>query len=307
MTTHETMQVFDRALLRRRRDRAARREAADDFLFARTGEALADRLEDVRRDFPDVLDLGCRTGGMARLLAGRKGVRRIIQLDPSPAMAARARETGWPALAADEEALPLADGVFDLAIGNLSLHWVNDLPGALLQLRRVLRPDGLLLAAMLGGDTLWELRQVLMEAELAMTGGVSPRLSPVADIRDVGGLLQRAGFALPVVDGDRITATYENVFSLFADLRGMGETNATLNRNPLTPKRALWAEVARRYQAAFADGEGRIPATLHVITLTGWAPHDSQQQALRPGAAKSRLASALGTVERPAGDKARPR
>ena len=306
MTTHDTMHVFDRALLRRRRDRAARRDARDDFLFAHVGESLIDRLEDVRRDFPDVLDFGCRNGCMAGLLAGRKGIRWITQLDPSPALAARARTTGWPALAADEDALPLADGAFDLAIGNLSLHWVNDLPGALVQLRRVLRPDGLLLAAMLGGDTLWELRQVLMEAELAVSGGISPRLSPLADLRDLGGLLQRAGFALPVVDGDRITVTYESVFGLFADLRTMGETNATLNRNPLTPKRAFWAEVARRYEAAFADLDGRVPATFHVVTLTGWTPHDSQQQALRPGAAKTRLARALGTEERSAGDKARP-
>jgi len=300
----DTMTVFDRRLVRRRRDRAAAGLDGHDFLFAHVAEALVDRLFDVRRDFPRVLDLGCHGGSFARALAGRKGVETLVQADLSPAMAARAAAAGHPAVAADEELLPFADGTFDLVVSALSLHWVNDLPGALIQVNHALRPDGLFVAAMLGGETLRELRRALMDAELAVSGGVSPRLSPFADLRDAAGLLQRAGFALPVADVDTLTVTYPDAFRLFADLRGMGETGAALARNPAPPPRALWPETARRYHELYAVPDGRIPATFQILWLTGWAPHESQQKPLRPGSARTRLADALGAAEHDAGDVA---
>ncbi|MBX9633820.1 MAG: methyltransferase domain-containing protein, partial [Magnetospirillum sp.] len=196
------MRIFDRSLLRKRRDRAAPEFAAHDFLVREMAERLADRLTDVTRRFPLALDLGCHTGEIADTLMGRGGIETLVQCDLSPRMAAKAATNGHPALAADEEWLPFADASFDLVISCLSLHWVNDLPGTLLQIRRVLKPDGLFLCAMLGGETLKELRQALSEAEMAEENGWSPRVSPFADVRDLGGLLQRAGFALPVVDAD---------------------------------------------------------------------------------------------------------
>jgi SAM-dependent methyltransferase len=305
------MIVFDRRLVRLHRERAARRTAPVDFLFRATAEALVDRLCDIQREFPAALDLGCHGGEIARALdeapeaAGRIG--RLVQADMAPGLARRAAaETGRPGVAADEELLPFAAGSFDLILSNLSLHWVNDLPGALWQVCAALKPDGAFLAGLLGGDTLWELRQVVMEAELEVTGGASPRLSPVADLREAAGLLQRAGFALPVADADTITVTYDNAFGLLADLRGMGETNAGINRNPAVPPRAFWPEVARRYQERFAGPDGRIPATFQVISMLGWAPHETQPKPLRPGSARGRLADALGTTEVPTGDKAAP-
>ncbi len=301
------MTVFDRRLVRRRRDRAAAGLGGHDFLLARVAEGLVERLFDVRRDFPRVLDLGCHDGAFARALAGRKGMVTLVQADLSPALAARAAATGCPAVAADEELLPFADGAFDLVVSALSLHWVNDLPGTLVQVNHALRPDGLFMAAMLGGDTLVELRRALMEAELAVAGGVSPRVSPFADLRDAAGLLQRAGFALPVADVDTLTVTYPDAFRLFTDLRGMGETNAALARNPKPPPRALWLEAARRYHDLYAGPDGRIPATVQILWLAGWAPHESQQKPLRPGTARTRLADALDAVEQDAGDVAEPR
>jgi SAM-dependent methyltransferase len=204
---------------------------------------------------------------------------------------------------ADEEFLPFAAQRFDLVWSCLSLHWVNDLPGALIQARRCLKPDGLFLAAMLGGSTLQELRAVLLETEIETAGGAAPRISPFADARDAAGLLQRAGFALPVSDTDRITVKYRNLPSLLYDLRFMGETNAVNARGRGFTKTRLFAEAADRYAEKYADAEGRIPATFDIIYLAGWAPADTQQQALRPGSAAQRLADALGTVERSTGVK----
>ena len=298
--------VFDRALVRRRRDRAAAGLQGRDFLHRHTAAAIAERLADVTRGFDSVLDLGCHGGSVAAALRDRGDIRQLVQCDLSPAMAALASGSGHPALAADEEYLPFAESAFDLVVSNLSLHWVNDLPGALIQIRRVLKPDGLFLATMPGEGTLAELREAAMAAELALAGGVSPRVSPFADLRDAAGLLQRAGFALPVADIEPITVSYESALSLFADLRGMGETNAVLARNRTTPPRALWAETARLYAERFAEPDGRIPATFRIIHLLGWAPHESQPKPLRPGSAAARLADALGTEERPAGDTAKP-
>jgi NADH dehydrogenase [ubiquinone] 1 alpha subcomplex assembly factor 5 len=303
MHDDDIMTVFDRAAVRRHRDRAAPGFAGYDFLFAEIAERLADRLDDVRRDFPIALDLGCRTGTMARVLQGRKGIEALIASDLSPDMV---RQAGRPAIAADEELLPFADASFDLVVSNLSLHWVNDLPGALIQLRRALKPDGLFVGAILGGETLFELRRSLMEAELNLTGGVSPRISPFAEVRDAGGLLQRAGFALPVVDSDTLTVTYDNAFKLMADLRGMGETNAVIHRRRKPTPRALMVEAARHYAELYAEPDGRIPATFQVLYVAGWAPHESQQKPLSPGSAAKRLADALGTEEHSAGDSAGP-
>lgn len=315
----DSMIVFDRRLVRLHRERAARQAEPVDFLFRATADSLVDRLGDIQRNFPLALDLGCHGGEVARVLAqaqaqaqasaapGAGQVGHLVQADMAPGLVRRAAAaTGRPSLAADEELLPFGPGTFDLILSNLSLHWVNDLPGALWQARAALKPDGAFLACLLGGETLRELRQVAMEAELQLTGGASPRLSPVADLREAAGLLQRAGFALPVADADTITVTYDNALGLLADLRGMGETNAGVSLNPAVPPRAFWPEVARLYQARFAGPDGRIPATFQAIFLLGWAPHESQQQPLRPGSARSRLADALGTAEVPTGAKAAP-
>ncbi len=303
----DSMNVFDRRLVRRHRDRAAETLDGHDFLFREVAERLADRLDDVTRQFPRALDLGCHGGEIAANLRGRGGIETLIQCDPSVAMARRAAGNGSLTLAADEELLPFAPASFDLVISNLSLHWVNDLPGCLLQVRDSLKPDGLFLAAMLGGDTLQELREVLMEAELSESGGVSPRISPFADLRDAGGLLQRAGFALPVVDGDRLTASYPDILKLMRDLRLMGEGNAGQARAGRGLRRATIARADELYRQRFGDMDGRLPASFQIIYLTAWAPHADQQAALRPGSARGRLADALGTIERSAGDKARPR
>lgn len=300
----EPITVFDRRTVRRHRDRAAARLGDFDFLLREVGERLADRLDDVTRRFPMALDLGCRTGLLADLLAGRGGIETLVRCDLSEVMA---RLAGRPAAVADEEWLPFVDGAFDLILSNLSLHWVNDLPGALVQIRRALKPDGLFLATLFGGATCRELRQALAEAEIAEEGGLSPRMSPLADVRDAGNLLQRAGFALPVADADTLTVSYADPLKLMADLRGMGETNAVAGRRKSPLRRATLAAAASRYHTLFADADGRVPATFEVIFLTAWAPDPSQPKAARPGSATARLADALGTVEVPAGDKARPR
>ncbi|MGE4219948.1 MAG: methyltransferase domain-containing protein [Alphaproteobacteria bacterium] len=297
------MTVFDRRRVLRHRERAAQRLADHDFLFREVAERLADRLQDVNRRFPVALDLGCHGGALSRLLSARDDIETLVRCDLSPAMARRA---GPPALAADEERLPFADGRFDLIASNLALHWVNDLPGALVQARLALKPDGLFVAAMLGGETLRELRECLLAAEAETTGGASPRVSPFAEIRDAGGLLQRAGFALPVADADRIAVTYPDAFRLMADLRGMGETNAVIESLRGFSRRDTLLRAAALYAERHADPDGRIRATFQVIYLHGWAPHASQQRPLQPGSAGGRLADALGVAERPAGDKAQP-
>ncbi len=285
--------IFDRALLRARRARAAAEFGAHDFLFREIAERLAERVSDVRRDFPLALDFGCRTGlftgAATRLAPGKIGT--IIQCDLAPEFARMAHAAnGATAIAADEEALPFAASAFDLAVSGGALHAVNDVPGTLAQIRHALAPDGLFLGALIGGETLNELRTALLAAEAEVEGGASPRVAPFAQLSDAAGLLQRAGFALPVADIDRIDVTYENAFRLMADLRGMGET--TLMR------------AADIYTERFAGADGRIPATFEVFFLTGWAPAASQPRPLRPGSAQARLADALETAEQSAGEAA---
>lgn len=286
--------VFDRLSVRRRRDRAAGDFADYAFLFQETGRRLAERLSETTRLFPTALDIGCHDGLMTGLIRGRNGVETVISCDLSPAMAVRARENGAIALAADEEALPFAPKSVDLVIANLSLHWVNDLPGALLQIRHVLKEDGLFLACLPGLGTLDELRGCLMEAESIEEGGVSPRISPFADIQTMGRLLQRAGFALPMVDADTITVTYADPIRLLADLRGMGETNNVAVRRKSFTRKATLARALALYQQRFAGPDGRIKASFQILTLTAWRPHADQPRPLSPGSGQIDLGTVLG-------------
>lgn len=295
--------VFDRRAVRRHRERAARLGSAE-FLFEEAAERLAERLDDIKRAFSRVLVLGARRGGMAHALGSRAGVELLVEADDAFNFLSRLEPS--PRVLAEAEALPFAAAAFDLVVSPLVLHWSNDLPGALLQLRRCLRPDGLLLASVLGGETLDMLRRAFLEAELAEEGGVSPRVSPMADGRDLAGLLQRAGFALPVVDSDRVSVTYANALALMSELRAMGETNALRERRRGFTRRATLLRAAELYGGLASAPDGRVAASFEIVTLTAWAPHESQPKPLRPGSATTRLADALGTVERPAGDKARP-
>lgn len=292
-TVPEQARVFDRRLLRDRRDRAAAGLGSHDFLLTEVGERLADRLADVTRKFPLALDLGCRSGLLARLLGERGGIETLLQCDLSQRHAGAARPHG-PAFVADEELLPLRSQSLDAVLSNLSLHWVNDLPGTLTQIRDALRPDGLFVASLFGAGTLSELRTCLMEAELAESGGVSPRVSPFAGLRDAAGLLQRAGFALPVADGDTITVTYPDLFRLLGDIRGMGEANLLLDRLKHPTRRAIFARAAALYHERFADADGRLRATFQILFLTGWAPHESQQQPAKRGSGRTDLRDVFG-------------
>jgi len=290
----DAITVFDRTAVRRHRDRAAPQWPGYSFLHEETAARLIDRLNDVTREFPRAVDLGGRDGTLARALTGRHGIEHLVTTDLSPAFAAAAPS---PSLACDEEFLPFAPQSLDLIVSNLALHWVNDLPGLLIQARTALKPDGLFMACMLGGDTLQELRACLTDAEIAVEGGLSPRVSPFADVRDLGMLLQRAGFALPTVDADRLTVTYSTPLKLLADLRGMGETNAVSERRKSFSRRETLMHALALYQERYADADGNLPATFQVIWLTAWAPSPDQPQPKRRGSATARLADALGTRE----------
>jgi SAM-dependent methyltransferase len=295
--------VFDRRAVRQHRERAARLGTAE-FLFEEAAERLAERLDDIKRGFTRVLVLGARRGVMAGAVGSRAGIELMVEVDDAFGFLSGARP--GPRVLAEAEALPFAPAAFDLVVSPLALQWTNDLPGALLQLRRCLAPDGLLLASMLGGETLDALRRAFLEAELAEEGGVSPRVSPMADGRELAGLLHRAGFALPVVDSDRVSVTYESALALMAELRAMGETNALRERRRRFTRRGTLLRAAEIYRGLAGGPDGRVAAAFEIVTMTAWAPHESQPKPLRPGSAAARLADALGTVERPAGDKARP-
>lgn len=287
--------LFDRALHRRRLDRAAPRFAQADFLKARAAGDIVERLEAIMRSFPVAVDLGARRGAFARALSGspaRERVGCLIETDLSRAMLA-----GRPGVVVDEERLPFADASLDLVVSTLALHWTNDLPGALVQIRRALRPDGLFIGAFLGGSTLTELRQSLLQAEAEVSGGAAMRVSPFADVLDGAALLQRAGFALPVADTDRVVVRYDNALGLIRDLKAMGETNVLADRDRRPLSRAVLVRAVEVYAERFAQADGRIAATFDILTLTGWAPHPDQQQPLRPGSAKMRLADALNVRE----------
>ena len=265
--------LFDRALLRARQGRALRGEPAT-FLLDRVAQDMEERLHAVLRDFADVADVWTPAETLRNALSDR--FKPVAHIDPS-----------------EQEILPFRPESLDLVVSALAFQFVNDLPGVLAQIRRALRPDGLLLAAMIGGETLTELRQSFAAAEAELEGGVSPRVAPFADLRDVGALLQRAGFALPVTDVDRVVVRYTNAFALMADLRRMGATNILRERRRTPTRRATMLRMAQIYAERFADPDGRIRATFDVIWLSGWAPHESQQQPLRPGSAKASLAEAV--------------
>jgi len=255
------------------------------------------RLEAIMRDFPRAVDLGARNGAFAQALAESDAAPRVgllVEADLSgPMLAGR----DGLRVQADEERLPFAPASLDLVVSSLSLHWANDVIGALVQARLALKPDGLFIGALFGGSTLTELRQALTAAELELTGGAGPRVSPFADPSDAAGLLQRAGFALPVADVDRVTVRYDHPLKLMADLRRMGETSVLAERHPRPLTRTVLARAFEIYARDFADPDGRLPATFEILTLTGWSPSETQQKPLRPGSAKMRLADALGAVE----------
>jgi SAM-dependent methyltransferase len=276
--------IFDRRLLRVRRMRAAAIGPVT-FLLDRVAHDIAERLSAVLRSFDIAVDLGTPTDAVRQAIAGKVGT--------------------IAAVVADEEALPFLDGSLDLVVSALALQFVNDLPGTLIQVRRALKPDGLFLAAMIGGDSLAELRTAFAEAEAEVEGGVSPRVAPFADLRDLGALLQRAGLALPVTDVDRVTVRYASPLALMHDLRRMGASNALVARRRAPLRRSTLRRMLDVYANRFADPDGRIRATFEIVWLSGWAPDESQQRPLAPGSAKTRLADALRTQEISAGEKAK--
>jgi NADH dehydrogenase [ubiquinone] 1 alpha subcomplex assembly factor 5 len=271
--------LFDRRAWRAHRDRLVRLAGGGaDFLHREVAERLIDRLDLVNRDFAAILDLGARDGVLSRRLAERNGAALVVAAEPSVHLLYGAPA---PRVCADPELIPFRDASFDLVASNLALHWCADLPGALIQIRRALKADGLFLAALLGGGTLAELRTALFEAELSEEGGVSPRVSPTVELSDAPALLQRAGFAMPVTDSETITVTYPDMLALMRDLRGMGETNALAARRGFL-SRATLARAAAIYVERFAAQDGRITATFEVLFLTGWAAHPDHARP-RPG------------------------
>ncbi len=285
--------LFDRAALAARLERALRTAPANrgaDFLMRRAAEELADRLSLVRREFAVAADVGSPGPHAAEALAARSGGALTLRLAPSPLAVGPGAYLG---AVGDVERLPLAAESCDLIVSLMALHHVNDLPGALIQIRRALRPDGLFLAALSGGETLTELRQSLTIAESEVLGGAAPRVAPIADVRARGSLMKRAGFALPVVDADSLVARYDDLFALMRDLRAFGATNALTLRSRKPLRRAVLLRAAAVYAERFADADGRLRATFDTLWLTGWAPHESQPKPLKPGSAAMRLADAL--------------
>lgn len=272
--------LFDRPLLRARQGRAAGLGAAT-FLLDRVAEDMAERLNAVLREFQRAADIGTPGDQVRGALSARVGELARVDLPVD-----------------ESEAVELSPASLDLAVSGLAFQFVNDLPGLLVQIRRALKPDGLLLAATIGGETLTELRQAFAAAESELEGGISPRVAPFADLRDVGALLQRAGFALPVTDVDRVVVRYGDAFALMHDLRRMGATNVLTERRRTPLRRATLLRMAQIYHERFADADGRIRATFDIVWLSGWAPHESQQKPLRPGSAKASLEAAVKGIEK---------
>lgn len=289
----DVQHIFDRGLLRDRRERAAGGMAGHAFLLERFCDDVCERLALINRSFANALVIGAQGGEIGRRLAAG-GIAHIIEMDTSPALLA---PCGGARVLADEEALPFAECSFDLVIAGLTLQFVNDLPGALLQIRRTLKPDGLFIGGLFGGGTLGELRRAWLEAEAEVAGGASPRVAPFADVRDLGGLLQRAGYALPVVDSDAVRVRYASALDLMRDLKAMGAGNVLTDRRRVPVSRNLLMRAAAIYADRFADPDGRVPATFEMLVMTAWAPHESQQTPLKPGSAAVRLADVLGTTE----------
>lgn len=294
-------QIFEQTLLDVRRRRAlARPLEGSDFLLRTAVDDLLDRLAVVKREFAIAIDLATPLPLLADRLSSLAQVGMVVRLDR---LVETVSFTGI-GLVGDPVLLPFRDGSLDLVASALALHWVTDLPGCLAQIQRALKPDGLFIANLLGGETLHELRESFTIAEAELTGGASPRVAPFAELREIGALLQRTGFALPVVDQDRVTVRYADALALMRDLRAMGATNALVERVRTPLRRDVLMRAAAIYAERFSDTDGRIRATFDIVSLSGWAPHESQQKPLRPGSAKARLADALGVAERAAGEKA---
>jgi SAM-dependent methyltransferase len=293
--------IFDRQLLAQRRQRFAAEAAKHDFLLARVAEDFAERLSIVRRDFAVAANFGASHGVISRKIRELPTVHTVYDVEASSALL---NQCNGPRILADIEAVPFAAESLDLAVTGLALQLTNDVPGVLAQIRRALKPDGLMLAALLGGETLKELREAWLVAEEEMTGGASPRVAPFADVRDLGALLQRAGFALPVADNDVVRVTYATPLDLMRDVKNMGASNMLVQRRRVPVTQRLLMRAAEVYAERFALPDGRIPATFEIITLTAWVPHESQQKPLRPGSAKMRLSEALGVAEHAAGEAA---
>ena len=288
MVDTASIAVFDRALLKQKRLRSAPRFAEFNFLHEWAETQILDRLDVVTKDFPLGLHIGRNVNeNFLNALKQQSGAQHIWRFD----------QTGHGDVMGEEDFFPFKPESLDLITSTLNLHSVNDLPGALLQFKQALKEDGLFVAVLFGGETLYELCESLMHAEMQIKGGLSPRIFPFADKQQAGALLQRAGFALPVVDSEIITVTYENMFKLMHDLRGMGESNVIAERSRLNPGKEFFFKAAEYYQQNFAESDGRIKASFEVIFLLGWAPHESQQKPLKPGSAKTRLADALQTDE----------
>ncbi|HUS54725.1 MAG TPA: methyltransferase domain-containing protein [Thermohalobaculum sp.] len=291
--------LFDIAALAERRDRALGLgfSGGADFMYREVAELMAERLAEIKRDFIKIALIGTGAGVVAAAL--RPDGAGLTQLDPSPAMAAA---VGGQVLTGDT--LPLEAGAYDLIVSTLLLHLANDPVGQLIQMRHALKPDGLMLAALFGGQTVNELRSSLAEAEVECEGGLSPRVAPMSEVRDLGGLLQRAGFALPVADSERLVVTYATPLHLMRELRAMGETNILTARRRQPMRRATLMRACEIYAEHFGAEGGRVRATFEIVFLTGWAPGPDQPKALRPGSATARLADALGAREISAGEKA---
>ena len=277
----------------RNRDRAAPMFEQYGFLKKTVAEKLVERLDVVRREFPLVADIGCHTGVLAKLLMQHSKIGRVIALDPSPAMTKEASKNGCDATAAPYDALPFADNSLDGVFSAFALHWVNDLPALLGGIHRLLKPDGLMIISVPGGDSFGDLRAALADAETSVSGGMSARVMPMADIRTLGSLLGRGGFALPVADNDTINVTWPDAFALMRDLRGMGEANALSGRSRNFTPREVLMRTAEIMNTRFAGADGRIEMKIEIVTLTGWAPHESQQKPLKPGSGSVDLAAAL--------------
>ena len=291
--------IFDHSVVRLQRRRALGQVS---FLMQRVADDLGDRLATVLRHFGCAVDLGTPGDAVLDVLAASGKTVSIVAADAL--VTRKLMKPGVLGVAVDEEALPFRDASLDLVVSALAFQFINDLPGLFVQIRRVLKPDGLFLAALAGGETLIELRQSFAEAETAIENGVSPRVIPLLDVREAGTLLQRAGFALPVTDVDRLIVRYGSPIALMHDLRALGATNPMLERSRRPLKRALLERVIDIYRQRFSDPDGRMRATFDIIWVSGWSPHPNQQKPLPPGSARQRLADALGVKEYPAGEKA---
>jgi SAM-dependent methyltransferase len=278
--------VFDRNIVRQNRNRCAPKLKDHGFLIDWSINQISNRLEEVKRTFPTALQIGCRSH---KFQPQNFGIENLYALDIADKLN--------PTIQADEELLPFAAESFDLIFSPLNLHTINDLPGTLAQIKTALKPDGLFIAALFGGETLYELRDSMNAVEMEINSGISPHIAPFADMPQMGSLMQRAGFNLPVIDSEKITVTYDNALKLMEDIRYMGEGNALIERKKKLSTTNYFKQVVKDYADKYSIDDGRIRATFEIIFLIGWAPHESQQKPLRPGSAQNRLADILQSKE----------